>query len=119
MYGVEAQASGGGGLAARTPYQVSTMGADLGIHPTSAALVGGPGNGVLLPYALGSGEAVALPVIGAGGRAVDRPPSPMSSWREVMDWHSSPALWVLILILALYAWLHVSIKASVSGGRHR
>jgi hypothetical protein len=118
MYGVEAQASGGGGLAARTPYQVGTYGADLGINPTAAALTGGPANGTLLPYNLGGNEGVALPVVGAGGRAVDRPANPVgSSWRELMDWHSSPALWILLMMLGLYAWLHVSVHADVRGGR--
>jgi hypothetical protein len=117
MYGVEAQSAGSGGLMARTPYNVPTMGGDVGIRNGGIDQPGSPGNGTLLPYALGGGAAVATPVVGAGGRAVDRPASPMSSWREVMDWHSSPALWVLVMVLALYAWLHVSIHASVRGGR--
>jgi hypothetical protein len=118
MYGVEAQSSGGGGLAARTPYQVSTMGTNLGISSGGIDQPGSPLNGQLLPNSLAGGAQVAPPMVGAGGRAVDRPANPVGShWREIMDWHSSPALWVLVLILMLYAWLHVSIHASVRGGR--
>jgi hypothetical protein len=117
VYGVEAQ-SGGGGLAARTPYLVSTMGSDLSIVNGGIDQPGSPLNGQLLPNSLAGGAQVAPPMVGAGGRAVDRPSNPVGShWRELLDWHSSPALWVLLFLLVLYAWLHVSIKASVSGGR--
>ena len=108
MYGVEAQSGGVGGLLAQTPYPDQYLGAALRIRPNAAALVGGPAYGTVLPYGLGGGEGVAT-------RQVDKAPSAMGpSWRDILDWHSNPAPWVLLGILLLYAWLHVSIKASGS-----
>ena len=36
----------------------------------------------------------------------------VSHWSSVLDFHGSPAPWVLLGILVLYGWLHVSVRAN-------
>lgn len=120
MYGVEAQSSGGGGLMAQLPGGNAYMAGALGIRGPAASIIAGPGySGGRLPYAAAINRQVALPPsTGAGATQVQRPDRPAmmgGSWRELLDPHNSPALWILIGLLVLYGWLHASVR--VSAGR--
>lgn len=112
MYGVEAASSGQvGGLAAQVP------GGDLyypqaaAIHNVSTDIQGAPpftgsplaisgAGGVQNPVAIGNMAPPATPV----GQQ-------HASWSTVLDFHNSVAPWILIAILFLYGWLHVSVRA--------
>jgi hypothetical protein len=114
MYGLESGVSGLGGLAAQQPGGDRFLPAALAIRPRATPLIGGPSSsGVMLPYS-GIGDQVATPVVSAGGTAVEVPPDRLadSGWRHLLDWHNSPAPWILLGLLLLYGWLHVSVRAS-------
>lgn len=113
MYGLEAT-TGLGGLAATAPAGYIGLGRTLSIHPTASALVGGPPqSGVMLPTSAATNPMTALPVVSGDGSAVSHPAHQMvSSWRQILDWHNSPAPWILVAILTLYAWQHASVRAS-------
>lgn len=115
MYGVEA-ASAAAGLAATAPAGYTALGRVLGIRPMGSAVIGGPPQtGTLLPSS-GIGDQVGLPIVSAGGGAVESPAGrQLGGWRSLLDWHSSPAIWVLLAILLLYTWSHMSYR----GGRRR
>jgi hypothetical protein len=108
MYGVEA-ASSAAGLAATAPAGYLGLQRALAIRPMGSALIGGPPqSGIMLPAA-GIGDQTALPIVSMGGGAVESPAGrQLGGWRAVLDWHSSPAPWVLLAILGLYFWSHMS-----------
>ena len=111
MYGYEAQMGGLGGLAAQVPGGDRYFGSAMMIPPNASALISGPAFGTTLPYNEAPGFGVATPAV----RQVDKGPGVgHSPVRDLLDWHSSPAIWVLGLVLLLYAWLHVSVRASAS-----
>ncbi len=107
MYGVEAQSMGSGGLAAQAPYPDRYLASAVGIS-SARNLMGGIGYGVggnTLPYSLPLQTDVALPVQQAPVGAQKQ------GWQSVLDWHNSPAAWILAAILLLYGWLHLSVRA--------
>jgi hypothetical protein len=106
MYGVEAD-TGLGGLIAQAPGGNRFLPAALRIRPQGSALIGGPPqSGTLMPAST-LGDQTALPVISAGGGAVESDPArQVGGWRQILDFHNSPAPWILGMILLLYAWLH-------------
>jgi hypothetical protein len=108
MYGVEA-ATGLGGLAAQQPGGDVFLPAALRIRPQGSALIGGPPqSGTLLPSTT-IGDMVALPTVSAGGGQVEQPTDrQLGGWQAILDWHSSPAPWILGMLLILYAWLHAA-----------
>lgn len=119
MYGVEAQATGGGGLAAQAPPDVYFPGV-LSQSANEQPQIGGPPRGgVTLPYTdIGSQTPQGLMASSSGavsnnGQAVRIPVSQqMTNWSSVLDFHNSPAPWILIGILVLYGWLHLSVRAN-------
>ena len=87
------------------------------INPSGGIVSGqqGPPSGQI--YGSIGNQVASAPMVSAGGGSVQQPSSTMmSSWRQVLDWHNSPAPWILALILILYGWLHISVGASA--GRH-
>jgi hypothetical protein len=110
MYGVEA-ATGLGGLAAQAPAGNVFLAQALRIRPRGSALVGGPPQtGVLMPSST-IGDQVALPVVSGTGAAVEVPAGRMvNDWRQLLDFHNSPAPWILLGILILYGWLHAGYR---------
>lgn len=108
MYGVEA-ASGAGGLAATAPAGYLGLGRAMGIRPHGSALIGGPPQtGVMLPSS-GIGDQTALPIVSLGGGAVEQPAGrQLGGVMALLDWHNSPAPYVLLAILGLYLWSHLS-----------
>lgn len=112
MYGVEEQ-SGLGGLGARTTAGSSFFGANSRAMNRSAPLVGGPDqSGVAIP-SRGLGTMVALPQVSSSGMQVEAPAAQLlQNWRAVLDFHNSPAPWILIGLLAIYGWTHLSYATS-------
>lgn len=116
MYGVEAQSNGGGGLAAQTPYADLYFPGALGISSSSSGQIGGAGplsGGNVLPYT-GVGDQLGTGYgMNASGTAATTPMSQIQNhWSTVFDFHNSPAPWILIGILVLYGWLHLSVHAN-------
>lgn len=123
MYGYESGSSGGlGGLIARAQPNQYTA-ADLTIMDPGAMIIGDntaiPGVGsVSSPgFLLGPGMG-GVPSVSLGGGAVTQPMSTqVSSWRQILDFHNSPAPWVLLMILLVYGYVHVSYaKGRVRAG---
>lgn len=118
MYGVEEQ-TGLGGLAARAP-AYPRAGSGLMIRSPGAMIIGDTTapDGQVLPYQLGRG-ALGGPVSLSGSAVTHDPSTQLGSWREILDWHNSPAPWVLLLMLAVYGYVHVSYRrgrVSAGGG---
>lgn len=110
MYGVEAATSGAGGLAAQAPPDVYFPQA-LAIANVTGGIAGAPpDSGVALPYSAQGG--VQTPT--SFGGAMPAPVAPVSQqqshWSSVLNFHGSPAPWILLGILILYGWLHASAR---------
>lgn len=118
MYGYEA-ATGLGGLAAQAPPNPRMAGALL-IRSPGSMLAGdaSSGGGSPLPYDLSGNPLGGL--VSATGTGVTQPQSTqLGNWREILDPHNSPAVWVLILLLIAYGYVHVSYRrgrVSAGGG---
>jgi hypothetical protein len=114
MYGIE-EATGLGGLAAQAPGGNQFMPQAMRISSAGSGIIAGPvigRGGAGLPQSFGSTPLGGPPSVSWGGGSVQRPASQqLGSWREILDWHNSPAGWVLLLILAIYAWTHLSFRA--------
>jgi hypothetical protein len=111
MYGYEA-ATGLGGLMAQAPTN-PYMGRALTIRAPGSMVIGDQSipDGQVLPYQLSRGPSGGPVSISAGGGAVTQnPANQLGSWREILDWHNSPAPWVLLLLLFVYGYVHVSYK---------
>jgi hypothetical protein len=127
MYGVEAQGTGLGGLAAQAPamdlYFASVVGqANAGVSPQIGGAGVTSGLNAVLPYTnvgdqtpqglTGSPAGGEGPVSG-NGSAVRVPVSQqMQHWSSVLDFHNSTAPWILLGILVLYGWIHLSVQAN-------
>ena len=113
MYGIEAT-TGLGGLAATAPAGYAALSRTLAIRPMASALAGGPPqSGTVLPADGPVNTQTALPIVSAGGSSVEHDPGLIvDDWRQILDWHNSPAPWILAGILLLYTWQHVSVRAS-------
>lgn len=113
MYGIE-EATGLGGLAARAPVYSGPGGA--GIRSRSSGMIYSPirGSGYsALPYGVGELPSGGLAQVSGSGMSVERNPShQLGHWREIMDWHNSPAPWILLGILLIYGWTHASYRGS-------
>lgn len=110
MYGIEAQSSGGGGLAAQTPYPDMFLGGATGILASPRSIVG-TGIGSTGPYDMPMNTQVSLPSRQAPVVAQQQ------GWRAILDWHNSPAVWILALILLYYGWIHFSVRARAGRAR--
>lgn len=115
MYGIE-EGTGLGGLAAQAPGGNIYAGRALGIRSVMGGVRGGPiiGGPSVLPQSFGqAGGAGGHGIqVSGSGTAVERPAGQqIGSWREILDFHNSPAPWVLIAILIIYAWTHASYRA--------
>lgn len=109
MYGVEAGTTGLGGLQATAPAGYMGLGAAMRIRPGGSALIGGPPQNGTVLASQGVGDQVALPIVSASGQSVEHDPSLMlNGWRSILDFHNSPAPWILIAILTLYTWSHLA-----------
>jgi hypothetical protein len=119
VYGVESASRGLGGLAAQAPAGDQFLGPAMAIRPRATPLVGGRSQtGLHLPYTGAINTQTALPVVSGQGSAVEVPPGRMmTSWRSVLDFHNSPAPWILLGMLLLYGWLHASVRASAGRAR--
>jgi hypothetical protein len=111
MYGTEAS-TGLGGLAAQAPGGDQFMPAALAITSRSSGIVGSPGSmlrpGISTPSNPGL---IAAPQVSPGGSSVETPPAQLAGgWRQILDFHNSPAPWILVLILLHYAWTHVGAR---------
>ncbi len=124
MYGFEAQTSGVGGLASQAPADVYFPQA-LGITNVQSSVAGTPpSTGVVLPNnAAGeiltplAFQGTTSPMSGTAapsGQASTVPGVPVSQqqahWSSVLDFHNSVAPWVLLGILLLYGWIHLSVR---------
>lgn len=120
MYGFEAQSVGDGGLAAKTPYQDLYFPQAASINSGSSGQIAGAGpasGGNRLPYTgigdqLASGSMTGLGMNGSGTAATTPVSQMQNHWSSVLDFHNSPAPWILIGILVLYGWLHLSVRAN-------
>jgi hypothetical protein len=103
-----------GGLAAQAPLDVYFPQA-LGITSQAVPLVGSQPAGVIVGGNVGNQQAGGLMspgTVSASGTAARVPVSRQQrSWSSVLDFHNSTAPWILIAILLLYGWLHVSFNA--------
>jgi len=110
MYGVE-EITGRGGLAGRPSGGPGFLGANLRGMNSSAALIGGPSqSGIAMPVRT-IGSQVALPQVSGGGGQVEHPAANLlADWRQILDFHNSPAPWILIMLLAIYGWTHVAAR---------
>jgi hypothetical protein len=114
MYGIE-ESTGLGGLAAQAPGGDAYLPGALRIRSVSADLVGQANQvGVMLPNTPAAGYGNIAHISGDGSQ-VERPMSRIGSFSEILDFHNSPAPWILLGILVLYGWLHVQVRA----GRHK
>lgn len=106
MYGLEAGSTGLGGLAATAPAGYAALSRAMAIRPRGSALIGGPpSTGVLLPYTGVGDSPPSLPI--NTPTSVEVPAGRMlNDWRQALDFHNSPAPWILLMILVLYSWLH-------------
>jgi len=113
MYGYEAS-YGLGGLAAQAPGGNMYLNRAMSIRSPGAMIVGDPTSpgANVLPYSLGAGlGSGGPPQISWGGGAVEQSAGQqLGSWREILDPHNSPALWILILVLLIYGYVHVSYR---------
>lgn len=113
MYGIEAN-TGTGGLMAQLPFPDRYLPSAAGIAPGGGNLIGGYGysaGGGNLPYDAPLNSRVSLPPQQAPAFAQKQ------GWQSVLDWHNSPAAWILLLILVLYGWLHISVRGRAGRGR--
>lgn len=123
MYGFEAQDGGSfGGLAAQTPFSDIYFPQALGISAPTPQIggAGAPSGGSILPYTnigdqLASGPMAGMGMNGSGTAATTPVSLQNSHWSSVLDFHNSPAPWILIGILLLYGWIHVSVRAGGKG----
>lgn len=116
MYGVEAEGRGLGGLAAQAPGGNRYFGASMRMaHDPAVPIIGGAGPAGVLGFPGSIATLTAKPQVSGGGDSVEHPVHEMHPhWSTVLDFHNSPAPYILIGLLALYAWVHVSIRASGS-----
>lgn len=118
MYGYEA-ATGLGGLAARAPANPYFAQA-LTIRDPGSMVVGEPATRGGAPgMAVGSMGGQGGIVSAGGGAVIQNPANQLGSWREILDWHNSPAPWILLLLLLVYGYVHVSYRrgrVSAGGG---
>jgi hypothetical protein len=120
MYGYEAL-TGLGGLAAQAQPNAYSPGA-LTIRDPGSMIVGDNspvlGGGTAPQMLLGAPG--GGPMVSWGGGSVTQDPShQMNSWRQILDWHNSPAPWIFVLILIVYGYVHVSYRrgrVSAGGG---
>jgi hypothetical protein len=114
MYGVEA-ATGLGGLAAQAPGGNQFLPQALRISSVRSGMIGGPvvGGSSVLPQSFNAPAGSGFgPQISSDGTSVEQSPGlSLGSWRDVLDWHNSAAPWVLVGILIIYGWTHVSFRA--------
>jgi hypothetical protein len=113
VYGVE-PATGLGGLMAQAP--PNPYGArSAGIRSPGADRIGAPTIGSVsgLPYNLSPMTPSGYPPqVSSSGMQIERPANQqVGGWREILDFHNSPAPWILIAILFIYAWTHLSYRA--------
>jgi hypothetical protein len=118
VYGIEGD-TGLGGLAAQVPGGDRYLPAALGIRPTAGPLIGQAWEtGMVLPNVPAAAMigSVAMPVVSAGGQAVEHPPGRLipGELGSLVDFHNSPLPWLILAALLLYGWLHVSLRV---GGR--
>jgi hypothetical protein len=111
MYGIEAN-TGAGGLAAQLPYPDRFLSQAAAING-GASLIAGAGYGGVAgsPYDAPINNRVALPAQQAPQYAQKQ------GWQQILDWHNNPAAWILGLILLLYGWLHLSVRARAGSAR--
>lgn len=107
MYGFEA-ATGLGGLAAQAPANPYFARA-LSIRDPGSMVIGsqefrGGAPGMTTGSMGGFGGMVSA----GGGAVTTNPAHQLGSWREIFDWHNSPAPWVLLLLLIGYGYVHIS-----------
>jgi hypothetical protein len=125
MYGVEAQTGGGGGgLAAQLPSQDLYFPQALGVSDPGIAQPGGMTSSGVTGVAYTSlGRQIASGLMhpeeaNGDGTAATVPTKHMQKgWSTVLDFHNSPAPWILGLLLLLFGWLHVSVRAKGRAGR--
>lgn len=122
MYGYEAQSAGDGGLAAKTPYADLYFPQAAGINSGTSGQIGGAGptSNSPLPYTalgdqIGTGPMAGLGMNGSGTAATTPVSQMQNHWSSVLDFHNSPAPWILAGILLLYGWIHVSVRAGGKG----
>ena len=54
-----------------------------------------------------------LESVNSSGTAVTSPVSQtLGHWSSVLDFHNSTAPWILLGILLLYGWIHLSVRAN-------
>lgn len=121
MYGYEESSTGLGGMAAQAPsnpYLASSM----AIHNVANGQAGGPpASGLTLPFSGSMNNMVAAPTgsqVSSDGQSVTKPPEHMvNHWSQILDWHSNPAPWILLAILVLYGWIHLSLDGRAGRAR--
>ncbi|HMD60426.1 MAG TPA: hypothetical protein VKG78_03295 [Opitutaceae bacterium] len=115
MYGVEAQQTGLGGLAAQAPPDVYFPEA-LGITNTDVQIGSPPGVNEGVPFPGINlqlpGSAMPNQINGSGTAATVPVANQNSHWSSVLDFHNSVAPWILLAILILYGWIHLSVRAN-------
>jgi len=121
MYGYEAQSGGTyGGLAAQTPFTDIYFPQVLGQSTSGTTpLIGGagPSGENILPYTSLADQVSTGPTAGggmnsSGTAATTSPALQQPHWSTILDFHNSPAPWILLGILLLYGWIHVSVRAN-------
>jgi hypothetical protein len=126
MYGYEAQDGGSyGGLLAQTPFKDLYFPQAAQINAGTSGIISGAGpqagGQTALAFTnigdqLGAGGMAGIGMNGSGTAATTSPQLQHSHWSSILDFHNSPAPWILLGILLLYGWIHVSVRA---GGKSR
>jgi hypothetical protein len=117
MYGFEA-ATGLGGLAAQAQPN-AFLGRTLQIQDPGAMIAGAPSQPGIMPGIGGMPSGGPVQVSSAGTQ-VQRPTSQqVGGWKQILDFHNSVAPWILIGILIVYGYVHISYRrgrANIGGG---
>jgi hypothetical protein len=118
VYGVESQTVGLGGVAAQAPPDIYFPQA-IAISSGYSGIVGTPGpSGSSLPQGVYPGAGLSE---GMATSEVAQTPlgQNQTSWTSIFDFHNSVAPWILLAVLILYGWLHISVRASGRAGPMR
>lgn len=109
MYGYT-EALGGGGLAAVAPLS-SPAASGLIIRSPGSMVIGQQATRGGAPgMAVGAMGDFGGPVAPGGGAVTTNPANQLSSWRQILDFHNSPAPWVLLMLLFVYGYVHISYR---------
>lgn len=126
MYGYEEALGAGSGLAAQAPAGDLYFPSAASIVGPGAVVPGGvaaSGNPSVPLSALATQTATGLigePTPSGGVTSATKPASHIApGWQGLLDPHNNPALWILLALLFLFGWMHMSLRVRGRAGRAR